>query len=71
MPQTTQSHCDNNNPVVQTQDAKYLRMYLDGKFTWRSHVEKTVECLYVIELFSACLFDGTVRYSGCMGRTSI
>jgi hypothetical protein len=32
----------NNNPVVRTQDAKYLRMYLDGKLTWRNHVEKTV-----------------------------
>jgi hypothetical protein len=34
------------NPFVQTQDAKYLGVYLDGKLTWRSHVEKTVEKTY-------------------------
>jgi hypothetical protein len=33
----------NNKPVVQTQEAKYLGMYLDGKFTWKNHVERTVK----------------------------
>jgi hypothetical protein len=32
----------NNNPVVQTQDARYLAVYLDGKLTWRNHIKKTV-----------------------------
>jgi hypothetical protein len=27
---------------VQTQNFKYSGMYLDGKFTWRNHAEKTV-----------------------------
>jgi hypothetical protein len=33
----------NNNHVVQTQDARYLGMYLYRKLTWRNHIEKTVE----------------------------
>jgi hypothetical protein len=35
----------NNKPVVQTQEAKYLGMYLDGKLTWKNHVERTVKKL--------------------------
>jgi hypothetical protein len=32
-----------NKPVIQTQDAKYLGMYLDGKLTRRNHLQKTDE----------------------------
>jgi hypothetical protein len=35
----------NNKPVVETQEAKYLGMYLDGKLTLKNHVERTVEKL--------------------------
>jgi hypothetical protein len=33
----------NNKPVVETQEAKYLGSYLDGKLTWKNHVERTVK----------------------------
>jgi hypothetical protein len=32
-----------NKPIVETQEAKHLGMYLDGKLTWKNHVERTVE----------------------------
>jgi predicted membrane-bound spermidine synthase len=38
-----------NNHIVQTQDKRYLRMYLDGKLTWRNYVKKTVEKLNVLK----------------------
>jgi hypothetical protein len=34
-----------NTPVVQTQDARYLGLYLGGKLTWRNYIEKTIEKL--------------------------
>jgi trans-2-enoyl-CoA reductase len=33
----------NKKPVVETQEVKYLGMYLGGKLTWKNHVERTVE----------------------------
>jgi hypothetical protein len=36
----------NNNPVVEAQNSKYSGMYLDGKFTWRSHAEKTEKIVF-------------------------
>jgi hypothetical protein len=28
---------------MQTQGTRYLGMYVDGKLTWRTHIQKTVE----------------------------
>jgi predicted DNA-binding protein (MmcQ/YjbR family) len=33
----------NNNAVVQTQNAIYLGVYLDGKLIWKNHIKKTTE----------------------------
>jgi hypothetical protein len=33
----------NNSPVVWTQVARYLEIYLVGTLTWRNHIQKTVE----------------------------
>jgi hypothetical protein len=33
----------NNKPVAETQEAKYLGMYLDVKLTWKNHAERTVK----------------------------
>jgi hypothetical protein len=33
----------NNKLIVETQEVKYLEMYLDGKVTWKNHVERTVK----------------------------